>query len=195
MTSLLSDEQCVVEDSGKCIEKHKQIKQIFRLVWVEWPLRTKQKSRWLNDKKDICGLNEFHFEVYMRINKEMVFTYHFSCWTRHALAVLANSVDPDQLACPDLHGLSLNMWLSIKNLDQVIWLAGNQKWAWHLNLFSIKKTCLCNFDPLKPLFYIVKLGFTGVHIIFIIFARNIDCVYSLEPPRRGGSNEYPQSMF
>ena len=25
--------------------------------------------------------------------------------------------------------------------------------------------------------------------------RNIDCVYSLEPPRRGGSNEYTQSMF
>ena len=23
----------------------------------------------------------------------------------------------------------------------------------------------------------------------------MDCVYSLEPPRRGGSNEYPQSMF
>ena len=26
-------------------------------------------------------------------------------------------------------------------------------------------------------------------------AQNIDCGYSLEPPRRGGSNEYPQSMF
>ena len=23
----------------------------------------------------------------------------------------------------------------------------------------------------------------------------MDCGYSLEPPRRGGSNEYPQSMF
>ena len=31
--------------------------------------------------------------------------------------------------------------------------------------------------------------------IFLIFAQNIDCGYSLEPPRRGGSNEYPQSMF
>ena len=31
--------------------------------------------------------------------------------------------------------------------------------------------------------------------IFHISARNIDCGYSLEPPRRGGSNEYPQSMF
>ena len=31
--------------------------------------------------------------------------------------------------------------------------------------------------------------------IFLIYAQNIDCGYSLEPPRRGGSNEYPQSMF
>ena len=31
--------------------------------------------------------------------------------------------------------------------------------------------------------------------IFLIFAQNIDCGYTLEPPQRGGSNEYPQSMF
>ena len=31
--------------------------------------------------------------------------------------------------------------------------------------------------------------------IFHISAQNIDCGYTLEPPRRGGSNEYPQSMF
>ena len=31
--------------------------------------------------------------------------------------------------------------------------------------------------------------------IFQVSAQNIDCGYSLEPPRRGGSNEYPQSMF
>ena len=30
---------------------------------------------------------------------------------------------------------------------------------------------------------------------FLISAQNIDCGYSLEPPRRGGSNGYPQSMF
>ena len=29
----------------------------------------------------------------------------------------------------------------------------------------ITKTYLYNFDPLKPHFYIVKLGFTGVYII------------------------------
>ena len=60
---------------------------------------------------------------------------------------------------------------------------------------NITKTRLYNIDPLEPHFYIVKLGFTGVYIIFLISAQNIDCGYSLEPPRRGGSNEYPQSMF
>ena len=60
----------------------------------------------------------------------------------------------------------------------------------------ITKTRLYNFDPLKSHFYMVKLGFTGVYIIFLISAQNIDCGYSLEPPRRGGgSNENPQSMF
>ena len=57
------------------------------------------------------------------------------------------------------------------------------------------KTYLYNFEPLKPHFYIVKLGFTGVYIIFLISAQNIYYEYSLEQPRRGGSNEYPQSMF
>ena len=28
-----------------------------------------------------------------------------------------------------------------------------------------------------------------------IFAQNIDCGYTLEPPRQGDSNQYPQSMF
>ena len=31
--------------------------------------------------------------------------------------------------------------------------------------------------------------------IIHISAQNIECWYPLEPPRRGGSNEYPQSIF
>ena len=31
--------------------------------------------------------------------------------------------------------------------------------------------------------------------IFLISAQNIDCGYSLEQPRRGGSNEYLQSSM
>ena len=52
-----------------------------------------------------------------------------------------------------------------------------------------RKTCLYNFYPLKPHFYRVKLGFTGVYIIFFLFLlKNIDCGYSLEPPRGGDKN-------
>ena len=32
-------------------------------------------------------------------------------------------------------------------------------------------------------------------LMFLISAQNIDCEYLLEPPRRGGSYEYPHSMF
>ena len=35
----------------------------------------------------------------------------------------------------------------------------------------ITKTCLYDFDPLKPHFYTVNLGFTGVYIIFLISAQ------------------------
>ena len=36
---------------------------------------------------------------------------------------------------------------------------------------TIMKTSLYNFNLLKPHFYIVKLGFTGVYIIFLISAQ------------------------
>ena len=59
----------------------------------------------------------------------------------------------------------------------------------------IMKTCLYNFDPFKPHFYVVKLGFTGVTLVFLFLLKNKDCSNSLEPPLQGGSNEYPQSLF
>ena len=43
-------------------------------------------------------------------------------------------------------------------------------------------TSPCDVDPLTPHFYIVKLGFTGVYIIFLFLLQNIDCGYTLEPP-------------
>ena len=71
----------------------------------------------------------------------------------------------------------------------------NQVTSFEPILGIITKTCLYSFDPLKPHFYIVKLGFTGVYIIFLILLEHIDCGYSLEPPRRGGSNEYKNLCF
>ena len=58
---------------------------------------------------------------------------------------------------------------------------------------NITKTRLLNIlkilQPKKGIFSNKKSD------IFHIPAQNIDCGYSLEPPHRGGSNEYPQSMF
>ena len=58
----------------------------------------------------------------------------------------------------------------------------------------ITKTCPCNkqrFFELKKL----KIFCRNSLIFFLFLLKKIDCGYTLEPPRRGGSNEYPQSMF
>ena len=52
-----------------------------------------------------------------------------------------------------------------------------------------------NMSVFEPHFYIAKLGYAGVYLFFLFLLQNIECGYSLEPPRRGGSNVYPQSMF
>ena len=45
-------------------------------------------------------------------------------------------------------------------------------------------------------FSAVKIeNFSRKVLIFFLFLFKTDCGYTLEPPRRGGSNEYPQSMF
>ena len=58
-----------------------------------------------------------------------------------------------------------------------------------------RKHAYITLTPLKNHFYIVKLGFTGVYIIVLISAQNIDCGYSLGPPCQGGSNEYHNLCF
>ena len=54
--------------------------------------------------------------------------------------------------------------------------------------YTIMQTCPYNVYPIEPHFYIEKLGFAGVYLFFLFLLQNIDCGYSLEPPRRGGSN-------
>ena len=58
----------------------------------------------------------------------------------------------------------------------------------------ITKTCPCNKQRFLAL-KIEKFQLKIFDIFFLIFAQNIDCGYTLEPPRRGGSDEHPQSMF
>ena len=49
--------------------------------------------------------------------------------------------------------------------------------------------------PLNPTFLWKNWGMQGYTYFSYFLLQNIDCGYSLEPPRRGGSNVYPQSMF
>ena len=60
---------------------------------------------------------------------------------------------------------------------------------------GITKTCQYNVTILNPTF-VSKTGvYKGIHYFFLFLLKNINCGYSLEPPHRGGSNEYPQFMF
>ena len=62
--------------------------------------------------------------------------------------------------------------------------------------------CHLNITKTRPFKYIKKISPPKTENfqiknseIFHISAQNIDYGYSLEPPRRDGSNEYPQSIF
>ena len=65
-----------------------------------------------------------------------------------------------------------------------------RQWRLHYEITPIQYTCTAIFHGHKNDNFQMKNC-----NIFLIFAQNIDCVYTLEPPQRGGSNEYPQSMF
>ena len=52
--------------------------------------------------------------------------------------------------------------------DNDIWVCSFPR-SGNIIIYAITKTRLYNFDPLKRHFYIVKLWFTGVYIIFFLF--------------------------
>ena len=109
------------------------------------------------------------------------FPVFFSGWTVGITCLFLGSID--------FLG-SLEFLISLDFLDHLIFFF----FYWISLILYITKTDLYSLYPLKPHLYIVKLGFTGVYIIFLFLLKNIDCGYSLELPRRGSSN-YPQSMF
>ena len=65
--------------------------------------------------------------------------------------------------------------------------------VWYQNLVALRKLA----HAIHRDFFNFKIEKFQLKIfdIFLIFAQNIDCGYTLELPRRGDSNEYPQSMF
>ena len=96
----------------------------------------------------------------------------------------ANSIDPNKTAFDQLFvssGSTLFVILSLFFLYSHPYL---QQLAYR----NITKTCLFKYTE----------NFTNKkwkNDIFHTSAQNKDCGYYVEPPRRGGSNEYPQSTF
>ena len=74
--------------------------------------------------------------------------------------------------------MSLGVYISGKDLEQL----GKPCLSWRLNMKYIATD--------KALFASEKML-----ISFLFLYKNIRCGYSLEVPRRGTSNEYPQHMF
>ena len=57
------------------------------------------------------------------------------------------------------------------------------------------KTILYKFDPLKHNLYIVKLGFTGLYIVFLISAQKQGMWVRVRTASSRRFNENQQSMF
>ena len=68
------------------------------------------------------------------------------------------------------------MWRHVKRLQYTLWK-------------HVYSNILRILPPENENFHMKSSG--SIHIS----AQNLDCGYLLEPPRRGGSNKYPQSMF
>ena len=88
------------------------------------------------------------------------------------------------------------MWIYINNLDQVIWLAENLKWARHLNLFSRTRVkCLAswpNFSTLKitaPDYKLSPTRSTDIFFFFFLFCHENMLWVSI---KQDNFNKYPQ---
>ena len=93
-------------------------------------------------------------------------------WFKHRVCVLPF------LVCLSPLGMVCWLWCEIMALlmCEIMALPGYLLYyVYNIQLvpthFDITKTCLYNFDPLIPHFYIVKQGLTGAYIIFFIYAQ------------------------
>ena len=103
------------------------------------------------------------------------------CAQRRLKSACVSAQSDQSLRYP--HEETLHPWLSSEDSDQ----------AARIRKVTLRKHAYSNilkFSPPKNENFQIKNS-----DIFHISAQNIDCGYSLEPPRGGGSNEYPQSMF
>ena len=123
---------CLLTCSLITFRKESSLTKKNKLTWVANSfLLAPMESRpffWRDAKKQKnkqTSLTVSHLKVYP-FRLQVKFLYCLTLLLLNTTCpVLANSVDPDQLwpTNLDLHYLSLNMWISIKNPDQVICLA------------------------------------------------------------------------
>ena len=155
------------------------------LVLESSPVDVIVKLGWLGEAKVSCS--------FCHRGAHLILAYS---WAKHAVLAARNGRGGVLLFLLFLHFHSFSSFFPISFFHLLFYFflslsLGDDK----KDPQCITKTCLYSFDPLKPHFYIMKLEFKGVYIIFFISAQKINCGFSLDPPHQGGSNEYPQSMF
>ena len=65
--------------------------------------------------------------------------------------------------------------------------------CYQIHCYDFYKNLSMQYD-IQRIFQKTKMNISLNFDIFNIFTQNIDCGYTLEPPRRYDSNEYPQSI-
>ena len=119
---------------------------------------------------------------------EQVWNPWYPAWKSSALTTRPHSV-------PVLHSYQKAKWYYFTGDCPVFLSYFDEKETQNAYTVFITKTNLYNFDLLKPHFYIVKLGFTGIYIIFLFSAKKHRLWVLIRTPQQGGFNKYPQSMF
>ena len=94
------------------------------------------------------------FYVFFPVSFSVICTACKICWSIYSKTLLTRT------PMARLPRLSKSFFLSLRNSS-------------YSSRKHITKTCLYNFDPIVPHFYIVKLEFTGVYIIFSYFCIKI----------------------
>ena len=124
--------------------------------------------------------------------------FHFKCGEQQIFRAICAYNQPDQ----EFHSMTYKAQYDIMSFannegpDQpahpcnIIYRTHWQTWRSPPLRKQAYSNILKTLQPKKENFQIKKFWH-----FFHISAQNIDCGYSLEPPRRGGSNVYPQSMF
>ena len=108
-------------------------------------------------------------------------TVYNVCWCRRNIAAQKRKINHGKVSVISFvvneTMLNRNLQKKKKKKKKKMMMMNKYKHAFRFD--TITNTCLDNIDvPLKPHFYIVKLGFTGVYIIFLISAqKHIVCTH------------------